>query len=133
MNCTKLKSERRRRRGTIAARTRRLRPTVMALEGRELLSTIVVNNPTDTPVANQIDLRQAIAQANSDGGGDTIVFSSLFDTPQTITLSGGQLELTGTKARTTIQGPGRACWASAATMPAGYSRWMPMSPRGFRA
>jgi parallel beta-helix repeat protein len=78
----------------------------MALEGRELLSTIVVNNPTDTPVVNQIDLRQAIAQANSDGGGDTIVFSSLFDTPQTITLTGGLLELSGTTAPTTITGPG---------------------------
>jgi hypothetical protein len=78
----------------------------MALEGRTLLSTIVVNNPTDTPVANQIDLRQAIAQANSDGGGDTIVFSSLFDTPQTITLTGGQLELSGTTSPTTITGPG---------------------------
>jgi parallel beta-helix repeat protein len=78
----------------------------MALDGRELLSTIVVNNPTDTPVANQIDLRQAITQANSDGGGDTIVFSSLFNTPQTITLTGGQLELSGTTAPTTITGPG---------------------------
>jgi hypothetical protein len=29
---------------------------------------IVVNNPTDTPVAGQTDLRQAIAQANTNGG-----------------------------------------------------------------
>jgi hypothetical protein len=47
----------------------RLRPTLMALEGRTLLSTIVVNNPTDTPVTGLTDLRQAIAQANKDGGG----------------------------------------------------------------
>ena len=68
MNCTKLKSEARER-GTIAARTRRLAGRrSWRSEGRELLSTIVVNNPTDTPVANQIDLHQAIAQANSDGG-----------------------------------------------------------------
>jgi hypothetical protein len=79
---------------------------LMALEGRTLLSTIVVNSPTDTPVTGQTDLRQAIAQANHDGGGDTIVFSSLFDTPRTITLKGGQLELTGTTAGTTIAGPG---------------------------
>jgi hypothetical protein len=77
----------------------------MALEGRTLLSTIVVNNPTDTPVAGQIDLRQAIAQANQDEGGDTIGFSSLFDTPQTIMLTGGALSLSG-RATTTIQGPG---------------------------
>ena len=38
----------------------------------------------------------AVAQANADGGGDTIVFSSLFNTPQTITLTSGQLELTDT-------------------------------------
>jgi parallel beta-helix repeat protein len=88
------------------ARRRRWRPAVIELERRELLSTIVVNNPTDTPVANQTDLRQAIAQANSDGGGDTIVFSSLFNSPHTITLTGGQLELTGTKAATTITCPG---------------------------
>jgi len=41
----------------------------MALEDRRLLSTIVVNNPTDTPVTGEIDLRQAIVQANSNGGG----------------------------------------------------------------
>ncbi len=87
------------------ARRRRWRPAVMELERRELLSTIVVNNPTDTPVANQTDLSQAIAQANSDVGGDTIVFSSLFDTPQTITLTKGPLILTD-KDTTTITGPG---------------------------
>jgi hypothetical protein len=48
-------------------RRRRLRPAVTALEGRTLLS-ILVNNPTDTPVAGKIDLREAIAQANGDGG-----------------------------------------------------------------
>ena len=41
----------------------------MALEDRRLLSTIVVNNPTDTPVTGEIDLRQAIVQANTNGGG----------------------------------------------------------------
>jgi parallel beta-helix repeat protein len=47
-------------------------------------------------------LRGAIEQAKAEGGGDTIVFSSLFNTPQTIELSGGQLELT---AATIIRGP----------------------------
>jgi hypothetical protein len=43
-------------------------PTLLELETRTLLSTIVVNNPTDTPVAGKIDLRQAIIQANTNGG-----------------------------------------------------------------
>jgi predicted outer membrane repeat protein len=103
MNHIELKRERKRSRGTIAATTRRLRPTVLALEGRALLSTLTVNNTNDSGAGS---LREAVDQANHDGGGDTIVFSSLFNSPQTITLSSGQLELTGTKARTTITGPG---------------------------
>ena len=56
-------------RGTVAGwKWWRMRPTLLALEDRSLLSTIVVNNPTDTPVAGQTDLRQAIAQANTTGG-----------------------------------------------------------------
>ena len=85
-----------------ARRTRRLRPAVMALEGRALLSTLTVSNTNDSGPGS---LRAAVAQANSDGGGDTIEFSSLFNTPQTITLTSGQLALTGT-ATTTISGPG---------------------------
>ncbi len=83
----------------------RLRPTVMALEGRTLLSTIVVNNPTDTPVPGETDLRDAITQANTDGEDNTIVFSSVFNSPQTIRLNGGTLELMD-PAKTTITGPG---------------------------
>src|SRR6516225_10647594 len=94
----------RRKHGPDTVRGRlRLRPSVMALEGRALLSTLTVSNTSDSGAGS---LRAAVAQANSDGGGDTIVFSSLFDTPQTITLTGGQLELSGTTAPTTITGPG---------------------------
>ena len=93
----------RRRQGRDAVRGRRHRPSVMVLEGRELLSTLTVSNTNDSGAGS---LRAAVAQADADGGGDTIVFSSLFDTPQTITLTGGQLELSGTTARTTIAGPG---------------------------
>ena len=84
------RDQRRGGRGTVEGRKRRrMRPTLLALEDRRLLSTIVVNNPTDTPVPGQIDLRQAIALANSNGGADTITFdTTVFKTPQTITLTG---------------------------------------------
>ncbi len=68
--------------------------------------SIVVNNPTDMPVAGEIDLRQAIAQANTDGGAETITFdSTVFSIPQTIDLSGGQLDLSDTTGLETIIGP----------------------------
>jgi hypothetical protein len=49
---------------------RRLRPTVMALEGRMLLSTLTVSNTNDS---GSRSLRAAVAQASADGGGDTIL------------------------------------------------------------
>jgi hypothetical protein len=58
----------------------------MALEGRALLSTLTVSSTSDGGPGS---LRAAIAQTNADGGGDTIVFSSLFNSRQTITLTGG--------------------------------------------
>jgi hypothetical protein len=101
MNRIELKSERRRGRGSIAARTRRLRPTVLALEGRTLRSTLIVNNTNDSGTGS---LRAAVNQANASNEADTIVFSSLFNSPQTINLTSGALELTDT-AKTTITGP----------------------------
>ena len=53
MSRIEVKSGYRRQRVTIARR--RLRPSVLALEGRTLLSTIVVNNPTDIPVTGQTE------------------------------------------------------------------------------
>ena len=97
-----LKMRKERRRGLASGSSRRLLPMVMALEGRELLSTLTVSNTNDSGADS---LRAAIGQANADGGGDTIVFSSKFNTPRTITLTGGSLLLTGT-ATTTITGPG---------------------------
>ncbi len=84
----------------------RARPVLEALEDRMVLSPIVVTNPTDTPVAGKTDLRQAIAQANATVGPATITFdSTVFATPQTITLGGSQLELTDTTGTETIVGP----------------------------
>ena len=74
----------------------------MALEGRTLLSTVTVSNTNDSGDGS---LRQAILDANTNAGDDAIVFSSLFNSRQTITLTGGQLTLTDT-ATTTITGPG---------------------------
>src|SRR5262249_29992930 len=84
----------------------RVRPTLEMLENRWLPSNIVVNNPTDTPVAGETDLREAIAQANTNGGDETITFDpTVFATHQTIGLSGTQLELTDTTGTETITGP----------------------------
>ena len=69
-------------------------------------SSIVVNNPTDTPIAGQTDLREAITRANATAGAETITFDpTVFATPQTILLTGGQLELTDTTGTETITGP----------------------------
>src|SRR5262245_44297720 len=93
----------RRKQGPDAVRGRlRLRPNLMALEARTLLSTFTVNSTADDGTAGT--LRWAIGQANGNNQADTIVFSSLFNTRQTITLSSSLL-LTDT-ATTTITGPG---------------------------
>ena len=106
--------------GTVERRQRwRIRPTLMALEDRWLLSTIVVNNPTDTPVVGQIDLRQAIVMANTNGGDETIAFDSkVFKSPQTIALDPtlGQLELSDTTGTETIVGPKKGVTVSAGGM-----------------
>ena len=71
-----------------------------------LPATLVVNNPTDTPVAGETDLRQAITLANSLTGANTITFDpTVFATPQTIILGGTQLALTNTTGTETITGP----------------------------
>src|SRR5262245_51729755 len=85
---------------------RRVRPALEALEGRDVPSTITVDNFTDTPVAGHTDLRQAIAQANAAGGDVTIVFkTSMSGHPQTINLAGGQFELSDTTGTVSIIGP----------------------------
>jgi CSLREA domain-containing protein len=66
------------------------------------LYALVVDNTTDdgtlsvcTAAPNDCSLRGAITKANADAGSDLIEFSTtVFATPQTITLGGTQLELT---------------------------------------
>ncbi len=86
---------------------RRLRPDMLILEDRRLLSAIVVNNPTDSPVTGQIDLRQAVAQANAATSPSSVEIE-LGTTVATITLGGSQLELSNTNDAVTIyDGPGQ--------------------------
>ena len=76
--------------------TVRRRPVLEVLEGRALLATFTVNSLGDAGSGSDDsgDLRYCINQANADDQANTIVFdSTVFGTPQTITLSGGQLEL----------------------------------------
>ena len=76
----------------------------MALEDRRLLSTFTVTSTLDDGSAGT--LRWAVGQANSAGGAETIAFDkTVFKTPQTITLTGTQLELSDTTGTETITGP----------------------------
>ena len=90
----------------------RLQPVLMALEDRQLLATFVVTSASDNPVAGTLNLRQAIEKADSAGGVNTITFSSVFSTPQTITI-GTRLEvkhdfltIDGPAAGLTVKGNG---------------------------
>jgi len=66
-----------------------------------LPQTFTVTNTNDSGTGS---LRDAITQANSvPNTADTIVFSSLFNTPQTISLTSGQINVTDS---VTITGPG---------------------------
>ena len=103
----------RRRSGRSAVESRkrrrwRLQPTLLVLEDRRLLSTYTVNSTGDSGAGNGLigDLRFCITQANAAGGDETIVFdSTVFKTPQTITLNGTQLGLSDTTGTETITGP----------------------------
>ena len=82
----------------------RLRPRLEVMEDRTLLSTFVVSNTDDSGPGS---LRQAILDANAQGGAETITFDpTAFATPQTITLTSGQLELSDTSRDRDDHGPG---------------------------
>ena len=69
---------------------------------------LVVNTTVDGLITppGQLDLRQAVNLANVLGGSQTITFDpTVFATPQTITLTAGQLELSDTTGTETITGP----------------------------
>jgi hypothetical protein len=62
----------------------RARLLLQALEGRIAPATFTVSNTNDSGTGS---LRQAILDANAAAGADTIVFSSLFNSAQTISLT----------------------------------------------
>ena len=85
----------------------RLRPTLLTLEERTLLSTFQVTNNTVDDVNTTGTLRWAIAQANAATSPSSIEIE-LGSTPATITLTQGQLELSNTSYAITIyDGPGQ--------------------------
>jgi hypothetical protein len=86
---------------------RKVRLRVEALEDRLTPSTYTVTSTGDTGAGSGLsgDLRYCITQANNNGGPNTIQFdSTVFSTPQTITLT--SLLPTITDNNLTITGPG---------------------------
>ena len=84
----------------------RLRPELLNLEERRLMATFTVNNFTDTAVNNELDLRQAISDANSPlATSDSTIKFDVGTSPTTIILSAGQLDLSNTTYSITIDGP----------------------------
>jgi len=86
----------------------RRRPVLEILEGRVVPATFTVNSLGDAGIGSNDagDLRYCINQANANDQANTIVFdSTVFSTPQSIALSGGQLELEDTGGTQTITGP----------------------------
>jgi SdrD B-like domain len=84
---------------------------VDVLEPRQLMSTYVVNNASDSIIITPgvLTLRQAIEKADAHPGADTITFSPAVFPPSPshiITLTHGVLELSDTTGSTTIKGPG---------------------------
>ncbi len=86
----------------------RLRPAVLALEGRRLLATFTVTSTGDgtTGSGDSGTLPYCIAQANSNNQANTIVFDAQdFGSHQTIDLGGSLLRLSDTGGTQTITGP----------------------------
>src|SRR5262245_37357345 len=81
----------------------RVRPLLQALEARDVPATFTVTNAADSGDGS---LRKALLDANAAAGADTVVFdSTFFATARTITLTGGQLEISDS---VTVTGPGAA-------------------------
>jgi hypothetical protein len=98
----------------------RLRPALLQLEARQVLSIFLVDKTSDSDARGA--LRSAINQANTSKGDDTIEFAPLFNTPQTIKLAAGRdLDFnnsSGGDQKITINGPaGGVTIGTSATYP----------------
>jgi hypothetical protein len=82
---------------------RRLRPELSQLEDRRLMSNLPPIMVSNTAASGPGSLRRAINVANQNRGANTIVFSALFKTPQTISI--GKNEFLITDSQLTIKGP----------------------------
>ena len=103
----------------------RFKPGLLELEDRRLPSTFVVSSTADDASAGT--LRWAVQQADQAGDGVIIDFSpTVFSTPQTITLSQGELTLSS-GITVAIVGPGPG---SADHQRPGCQRGVPGRPGG---
>jgi fibronectin-binding autotransporter adhesin len=105
---------------------RRLRPAVLMLEDRRLMATFTVTSAADAMTGGSPDagtLRWAVEQADGAAGPSVIDFA-LGTAPATISLSDGQLELSGTGGPIAIVGPG----AAALTVDGGVGRVLQIDP-----
>lgn len=67
-------------------------------------ATFTVTNTNDSGAGS---LRQAVLDANAAVGTDTIVFDATFNSPQTITLTSGNIVFTNSvNSNATVTGPG---------------------------
>src|SRR5262245_9646669 len=86
--------------GDHGLRDRRTHLILQALEDRSVPAVFTVTNAND---AGPDSLRDCVDQANSTAGADDIVFGALFNVPQTITLTTGEIAIT---EDINIKGPG---------------------------
>src|SRR5207247_3201123 len=79
-----------------------------SLERRVLFNAFVVDTLDDTSLPDDgvVSLREAVQLANTSPGDDRILFAG--DVRGTITLTGGQLDVTDASGSLTIEGPGAA-------------------------
>ena len=105
-------------------KSQQFQPDFHDLERRMMPATFTVTSTTDPPTLTSGTLRWAVEQADAATTPSTINFD-LGSSPQTITLTQGQLELTNTADAITIDGPGSSLLNVSGGGTVGYSMWKP--------